>query len=277
MSILLLKRLAMATAVVFFGSRSVYPYADPALMPPDLQRIIERGELIVAMHHDEGAPFYALNEQGELEGLDVELAESIAVALGVKVSFDRSSTTFDGLVEFVAAGKADLSISCVSRTPRRAMRTNFSTPYVRLNHAMLINRVRTQRFGSRPLAQTMNSPEIRIGTVAGSSYVDFAAKDYPQAEVLGFDDFNEAAAAAVRGDVHAVLFDNNHVTRWVRAHPEAVLYVQIRILHNKEDPIAIVVNWRDVQLLNWINTYLATLEGDGRLNTMREKWLGDNR
>lgn len=245
-------------------------------MPPDIERIVDRGELIVALHNEEGAPFYSVNEAGALEGLDIDLAESIANTLGVKVRFDRTSTTFDGLVDYVAAGKADISISCVSRTPRRAMLANFSTPYVRLYHAMLINRVKAQRFGSRPVGQWMNSPEIRIGTIAGSSYIDFVKKDYPAAEIVGFVDFDEAAAAAVRGDVHAVIFDNSYITLWIQEHPEEVLYVQTRIMHDKEDPIAIVINWRDGQLLNWINTFLATLEGDGRLNAMREKWLGDH-
>ena len=77
---------------------------DTSLMPPDIRRIVKRGELIVAMHREDGAPFYTLDKAGQLCGLDVDLAESIAQTLGVKVRFDRSSATFDGLVDFAGAG-----------------------------------------------------------------------------------------------------------------------------------------------------------------------------
>jgi len=248
---------------------------DTSLMPPDIRRIVKRGELIVAMHREDGAPFYTLDKAGQLCGLDVDLAESIAQTLGVKVRFDRSSATFDGLVDFVAAGQADLAISCISRTPRRAMLANFSTPYVRLYQALLINRVKGPRAGNAlPIDQWLNAPNIRIGTISGSSYMDFAVKDYPKAEIVAYEDFDKAAAAAVRGDVHAVIFDNSQITLWVQQHPEEVLYVQTRIMKDKEDPLSIVVNWQDAQLLNWINTYLATMEGEGRLTALRVKWLG---
>lgn len=245
--------------------------------PPDIARIVERGELIVAVHADDGEPFYTANESNDLAGIDIELARSMAKTLDVDVRFDRQATTFDGLIDVVANGSVDLAISCVSRTPRRATRVNFSQPYVRLHHALLINRVMAQRAGGkRPLSEWLNEPGIKIGTIAASSYMDFAFKDYPNAQVIGYDSFDEAAAATVKGDLHAVIFDNSLISLWVEDHPEEVLYVRTRILYDKTDPICVVVNWRDTHLLNWVNAYLQTLEADGRLPALRRKWLGDN-
>lgn len=247
-----------------------------AEMPADMRRIMDRGELIIAVHADEGAPFYTLNKKGELEGIDIDLAKSMAASLDVKVRFDRQASTFDGLIDVVASGKVDLAISCVSRTPRRATRVNFSQPYVRLHHALLVNRVMSQRAGgNRHVSDWLNQSDVKIGTIAGSSYMDFAVKDYPAATLIGFESFDDAAAATVRGELHAVIFDNSLISLWVDAHPEEVLYVQTRILYDKEDPICVVVNWRDTHLLNWVETYLMTLEADGRLPAMRQKWLGD--
>lgn len=269
--------MVLLAALLIAGTHAHAAEPSPAQGPPDMQRILKRGELIVALHTDDGAPFFTLNEAGELVGIDIDLANGMAEVLGVRVRFAREATTFDGLVDMVAEGKADLAISCVSRTPRRATRVNFSQPYIRLYHALLLNRVLAQRTaGNRPVGEWLNQPGVKIGTIAGSSYMDFAEKDYPMASLIGFDTFDEAAAATVRGDLHAVIFDDSLISLWVADNPEEVLYVQTRILYDKEDPISVVVNWQDTHLLNWVNTYLKTLEADGRLPALRRKWFGKN-
>ena len=58
-------------------------------------------------------------------GHDVELARSIADALGVEIEFDRSPKTFNAITDLVASEKADMAISLVSRTLSRAEKVRF--------------------------------------------------------------------------------------------------------------------------------------------------------
>lgn len=245
-------------------------------LPPDMKRILEKKKIVVAMHNEDGVPFYTLDKNGKLTGLDVDLAREIAKSLGVEVEFNRQATTFDELVDFVAAGKADVAISCLSRTRKRAVKVNFSLPYVKLYHTLIVNRMKTEKLksGKKP-AEWLNSATVSLSTVKGSSYVEYVQTDYPEAQLVQYDTFDEAASNVVKGNIHAVIYDDSEVNEWVRRHPEEVIYVQTQVLKDKEDNIAIAVNWKDTHLLNWLNLYLETYKGDEILKAMREAPVDD--
>ncbi|MCI5119777.1 MAG: amino acid ABC transporter substrate-binding protein [Candidatus Electrothrix sp. AUS4] len=248
--------------------------AKEIILSPDMQRILDKGKLVVAMHCDDGAPFWTLNKECKLVGLDVDLATDIAANLGVDLEFNRDALTFDGVVDKVASREADLGISCISQTRQRAVKVNFTEPYVKLYYAFIINRVKTARLSAgKEFNQWINDSRVTLGTVAGSSYVEFIQRDYPKSSIKLYPDWEACCAAVLSGEVHAVLFDDSMVRGWINDHPEDVLYLQTKMLQDKEDPISIVVHWQDTHLLNWLNLYLATLKRDGTLDAWIEKWL----
>jgi polar amino acid transport system substrate-binding protein len=69
---------------------SPVPATAPDLRAPDIKTILDRGELIVAMTAGDQPPFYYVEPEGQLAGLDATLARDIASRLGVKVSFNVS-------------------------------------------------------------------------------------------------------------------------------------------------------------------------------------------
>jgi polar amino acid transport system substrate-binding protein len=105
---------------------SPVPATAPDLRAPDIKAILDRGELIVAMTAGDQPPFYYVEPNGQLAGLDATLARDIASRLGVKVSFNRSPKSFNEVVELVAQGGADVAISKLSRTLVRAQMVRFT-------------------------------------------------------------------------------------------------------------------------------------------------------
>uniref|UniRef100_UPI004057C40A substrate-binding periplasmic protein n=1 Tax=Candidatus Electrothrix sp. TaxID=2170559 RepID=UPI004057C40A len=250
--------------------------APEITLAPDMQRIIDKGKLVVAMHCEDGSPFWTLDESCKLVGLDVDLATDIAANLGVEVEFNRDASTYDGVVDQVASRAADIGVSCLSQTRKRAIKANFTDPYLKLHYGFVINRVKTTRLSTgKKFSEWINRPEILIGTITGSSYIEFMQRDYPKATVKGYPDWAACYAAVLKGEVHVVVFDDSMVRTWINEHPEDVLYLQSKILHDKEDPISIVVNWQDTHLLNWLNLYLSTLKRDGTLDDWIRKWVED--
>ena len=114
--------------------------ANSESMPSDMQRILNNGKLVVAMYFEDVPPFFMTSKNGSLFGFEVDLANDIAKKLGVKVEFNRSAQTFDGLVDMVTEGKADIAISMLSNTLSRARRVRFSEPYITLHQSFLFNR-----------------------------------------------------------------------------------------------------------------------------------------
>ena len=72
---------------------------------PDIKRIQDRGELVVAMFREDVYPLFYTDERGTLRGHEVDLAKEIASTLGVGLRIDRSAATFDGVVDIVGKGE----------------------------------------------------------------------------------------------------------------------------------------------------------------------------
>ena len=244
--------------------------AAPAELPPDMARILEARKIVVAMHSEDFAPFFMHDAQGQLFGLDVELAYDIARKLGVDLVLNRSARTFDELVDIVADRQADMAISDLSITVRRALEVDFSDPYLKLRHGALINRLKSPQ---RASLDWLNSMDVVIGVEEGTSYAEFAERDYPAARIVQHPTWERSIEAILGGEVHALLFDETRVYQWVRDYPENALYVRTKILEDKVDAIGIAVHSQDRHLLHWLDLYIHTAEEDGTLDKLKDVYV----
>ena len=124
------------------------------LYPEDIQRIKQRGRIIVAQFQGVQTGFFqyaphnmptsepAYLVQGRpMTGVDIELALRIAETLGVQLEMNRSASDFDTVCEQVALGKADVGISKLSITLKRAQYVRFTKPYAMLRMCLLVDRL----------------------------------------------------------------------------------------------------------------------------------------
>ena len=102
---------------------------DGRMLAPDIARIVNRGELVVAILAQDTPPF-VYEKEGDLRGVDIDLVREIGKQLKVPVRFDRTAKTYDGVVELVANGQADMAVSKLARTLKRAQTVLFSEPYM---------------------------------------------------------------------------------------------------------------------------------------------------
>lgn len=229
-------------------------------MPPDIQRILQRGKLIVATLNQDNPPFFVTNSAGELEGLDAEVARSLADQLGVEVEFNRSAATFDQVVKSVYQLDADLAISKLSRTLNRAKLVRFTQPYVTMRQGLLVNRLQiAQQANGRNIAEVIRSLEGKVGVIQGSSYVGFLQKKFPKAEIVEFPSWSAAIDAVIRGEVLATYRDELEVKKIVLSKPDAALQFQTIALTDTEDSIAIALPWDSQHLLAFVNQSLEMM------------------
>ena len=99
-----------------------------------------RGYLKAGLPPYNTPPAYYLDENSdELQGYDVDLARTLASKLGVDIQFDRSSTSFNNLVERVGIGDFDIAIGKLGLTYNRLFDA-FPIQYLSFRHAFLANR-----------------------------------------------------------------------------------------------------------------------------------------
>ncbi|HNS35176.1 MAG TPA: transporter substrate-binding domain-containing protein, partial [Mesotoga sp.] len=82
-------------------------------------------------------PLYGTNPDGERIGLEVEILERMAEILGVKLEF--VVVNWDGIIPALMSNKFDIIWSAMTITPERALRVNFSDPYLTVGQIILYN------------------------------------------------------------------------------------------------------------------------------------------
>ena len=230
---------------------------DGRSVAPDIARIVNRGELVVAMLSVDTPPFFYTKDD-ELVGLEVDIAKAIAKELKVTVRFDRSAKTFNDVVDVVARGDADLAISKLSRTLARAQRISFSEPYLRLNHSFILNRVRFAEYAREmPLTSAVRQFKGSIGVIAKSSFADYAQRNFPKADIKEFQSWAEVLKAVEAGQIIAAYRDEFEVKRVLQGDPTLSLTLRTVTFKDQEDTLGIAVGIQDTVLLAFVNQYLS--------------------
>lgn len=230
---------------------------DGRLLSPDIARIVSRGELIVGMLKVDTPPFFMFDETGQWTGIEVDLAHSIAKALGVKLRVNRDAGAFNAVVDVLARGEVDLAISKLSRTLARSQTIAFSQPYLTLNHALLLNRVKLAQLSrGRDLPEVVRNFAGSIGVIARSSFAEYARTNFPKARVEEFNSWNAVLAAVHRGDVDAAYRDEFEIKSVLKTDPSASLVLRTVTLKDLQDTLGIGVSVNDPTLLAFVNAFL---------------------
>lgn len=234
------------------------PLNSASNLPPDIQGILDRGVLVVAVLGTDNPPFFSENSQGELTGLDIDLGQAIATELGVKVKFDRSAKVFNEVVDLVYQHKADIGISKLSISMARAKKVLFSSPYVSMRQGLLVNRLElAKKAQNKRPEEVIQNLDGKLGVIQGTQYALFFAKTrFPQAQVVEFETWDDVVEAVKTGEVLAAYRDELEVKKIVLAQPDSALDIQTVALTDTKDALAMVIPWDYNHFLAFVNTYL---------------------
>jgi polar amino acid transport system substrate-binding protein len=189
---------------------------------------------------------------------EIELARQIATALGIKVEFVDTAQSFNGVVDLIDAGKADIGISKLSQTHARLRRVRFSQPYVTLRHAFLFDRAAiSARSSGRPPEDVLRPFDGRIGVIRGSSYVDFAKANFPRAQVVEMKDWDTAIATLLDHGVDAIYRDEFEIRRILKGRPSLNVNFGAAIMLDQKDVLSVAICDSCVKLQEFINFHLS--------------------
>ena len=226
--------------------------------PPDIQKIKDRGQLIVATLSRDIVPAVMSDSNGNLFGNDMDLAKAIAKELKVGLTVDRTAQTFNGVVDVVASGKADIGLSSLSRTLARAEKVRFSRPYVVLRPVLVMNRIAASKYALNGSLPSMAVFSGLIGEPKGNSYLEFAKTVSPKATLVEFGDWDETFKALTEGRIVASFRDEIGVKNYLFKYPERSVELSTTAIDDPSmaDGISIAVNSQSLHLLGFINLYL---------------------
>lgn len=232
--------------------------------PQDIRDILSRGKLRIGLKVEDRYPFFYTDEEGLLRGSDVELANDIALKLGVKPEYIRTADSFDEVIDQVSSGEVDVGISKLSITLERAKRVLFSNAYLHFKQALLINRLQLAELGKKnefpDVLTLLQQRGTQIGIVQGTSYVGFTRELFPTQNQIAYKNTSELFDRVRQGEVIAAVYDAFEISRYLDQNPAYSLDLQYVQLEDQDDDIAIAVDPRRMHLHQWINTYLHMQE-----------------
>ena len=179
-----------------------------------LEQIRDRGELIIAT---EGtwAPWTYHDEEDDLVGFDVEVAQRVAEKLGVKATFVEGE--FDGLLAGLETGRYDMIANGVEITEERSEKYDFSTPYAYI-HTAVITR------GDDDSIQSLEDLDGKNTANTIDSTYTALAESYG-ANAVGVDDLNQTIELLLSGRIDATLNAEVTYADYMQAHPDANLKI----------------------------------------------------
>jgi len=98
----------------------------------DLQQIISSGTVRIGVPIDV-PPFGSVDAKNQPAGLDVDMANNIAKALGVKLELQQ--ITGANRIPYLVTNKLDMVIAAMGATPQRALQIAFTSPYAAFRSA----------------------------------------------------------------------------------------------------------------------------------------------
>jgi cyclohexadienyl dehydratase len=207
------KMLGSAVGLMLIAVAWLMGGAAEASPSPALDAIRARGVLRVGATGDY-TPFSLKTAEGGLVGADIDMAHSLAAAIGVKVEF--VPTTWPTLLIDFTAGRFDVAMGGVTITPERAAKGEFSLPLMTDGKRPIVRCTDKDRLSSVP---AIDQPGIRVIVNPGASNEAFAKATFKTAAIIVFPDnvtiFDQIAAG--RADV--MVTDGIEVDHQSALHP----------------------------------------------------------
>ena len=195
-------------------------------------------------------------------GPEANLARQIARALKVEINFVDDPKSFDAVVGAVAADQADVGISKLSKTYYRLVQVRFSDPYITLRHALLYNRTELAgQSDGRPPGQVLRLFRGRIGVIAGSAYVDFARRNFANAEVVELRDWSEVISSLQEGRVDAAYRDEFEIKSVLQKNPALNVRFGAGIIVDQFARLSVAICSSCTRLQEFINFHLQETRG----------------
>ena len=207
-------------------------------------------------------PPYEYYDNGQLVGIDIEVAGAIAEKLGM--TLETTDIAFDSIIPGVQAGKYDIGMAGVTVNEERLQQVNFSDSYATGVQVVIVKE------GGK--VQSLDDmADAIIGTQSGTTGFIYASGDFGDDHVKSFTKTTDAVEALKNGQVDCVLLDNAPAEALVAANPDAGLSILDTAYANED--YAIAINKQNTDLLNQINAALAELKADGTLQSIIDKYI----
>ena len=225
-----------------------------------VEEIKESGKIVIGVFSDK-KPFGYVDSNGDYQGYDVYFGNRIAKDLGVEVEYVPVEAA--SRVEYLVSNKVDIILANFTVTEERKEKVDFTLPYMKVALGVV-----------SPESQLITDVEQLNGKTLivskGTTAETYFTENYPDVNLLKFDQYSEAYNALLDGRGDALSTDNTEVLAW--ALENEGFKVGIESLGNV-DTIAAAVQKGNRELLDWINNEIVEVGKENFFHAAYEETL----
>lgn len=258
--------LLLASSLVA-GCAQTSQTASPSAAGPVLSQILGRGELVVGTAADM-PPLNMTTKDGEIIGLEPELAKYLASAMGVKLTV--KPIAFPNLLSALELGQVDMVLSDMTMTAQRNLKVAFAGPYFISGKSAL---TKSQTLAALKDASQINSPGTTLVALRNSTSQLFVETVIPKAKLVLTDTYDAAVAMVLEDKAHAMIADYPICLISVFRYPDKGLASLVPPF--TYEPVGIALPGNDPLLVNLVQNFLNTLERSGKLEQLKDQWFKD--
>lgn len=224
-----------------------------------IEQIKKDGKIRIGVFSDK-SPFGYVDANGDNQGFDVYIAKRFAKDLiGDENAVEFVLVEAASRVEYLTTGKVDIILANFTVTDERAEVVDFANPY-------MVCALGVVSPDGAPITSADEFAGKTLIVNKGTTAEIYLRENYPDVELLAFDENTEAFNALKDGRGDALVHDNTLLFAW--ALENAGFTVGIEAMGN-QDTIAPAVKKGDTELLEWINKELESL---GKENFIHEAY-----
>ncbi len=214
-------------------------------------------------------PMTFLNEQGELDGFEVDLIKEVVKKAGF--DYELVNVEWGGLFGGLITKKFDLVISSITILEERKNRMAFSIPYLQSGIAVLVRKDMKNVDSLEQLAEIKATVGAQINT---TSY--YFLQKYEGIKIKTYEKFGHAVIDMANKGSDGVVGDSVQVNYYLNKDEELIQNAKYLGSRMTSELYGIVLNKENIDLKQKINASLKELLQNGRVQKLHKKWkLGD--
>lgn len=210
-----------------------------------------KNEDTLVMVTEAGFAPYEYYENGEIVGVDVDIAKEIAKELGKKLVI--KDVAFDSIINEIKTGKSDFGAAGISYNEERKEQVSFSVDYAVSRQVVVVKAESTMS----KLENTNQKVAVQLGSVADT----YLTKNYQNITLVRQKKYLTAIQDLKDNKVEAVVMDELPAKE-ILAKNTGLKILEGEITH---DSYGMIVNKNNKELLDAINKVLNRLMEDGTI------------
>ncbi|SDD37113.1 transporter substrate-binding domain-containing protein [Paraburkholderia lycopersici] len=238
--------------------------APAAATPSRLDEIIARGTLRACTTGDY-KPYSFYRQDGTFEGIDIDMAESLAKSLGVKAEFVKTSWS-NLMNDFLA--KCDVAVGGVSTTLDRQKRAFFTEAYQVDGKTPI---VRCDDVSKYQTVAQIDQPSVRVIMNPGGTNERFAKQFFPHANLIMYPDNVTIFKQILAGKADVMVTDASETLLQQKLNPGLCSVHPDKPFQYGEK--AWMVPRGDVVFQQYVDQWLHLARAGGEYQAISDKWL----